>query len=955
MIGSTNLNKKIGINVNLLQVNILTDTIIATSDTVIKSINNAEIMKNEFVGPESVEFNIPRPAWRLGISTLSNRYDIGGCGISHNAKSFGGVSKGTTMKVGTTENCDGMSWILSNGMHIGRSQFGSCGISNSALAISGAIDLSKRTDTTEKNDGLSWSYGSNMLVAIDSATAVGNSNNALFIGGTDGRTSDSNYNFYKFDGNTWSSGGKTSIRKTESSSSGNANNALAIGGYTGGSSQTNIVEYIINGIASTAPSMIEERSFFGGDGTINSSIVGSGGTGAPSITTEIFNSIVWIMHYPLNYGRTGHAMCGSTKDSLIFGGINSENYAVTEIFEFRHNVTVKSLYIKKILPEKLLLKKNQSVKIFEIYHGVASAYRNEWISKPLLNNAREDSSGCGNLNNSLIAGGTCNALVPLNAILPITELFNGSVWSVSANMNIARTSFAISGSPSSSLAFGGDIVTEVFNYVVWSTKSNLNTLRVGLVGSGNGASAVAICGVHNDTTDNVSTESTLGAVWRSGNNININRMEFACVGSGMTNTLIFGGMTVDIKNRETLEDDTEILKNEVWSISTKMNRPTSCHTGCGNTGSALSIGGIASNNVDEFIGNVWSTSKPTLTHKYNSVGCGTSSNALASGGRVDLVSNLYTEAFMRIPFNKGEWKIFSNLNKSRDSTCGVGNGKTNALIIGGGSPSSNDDTNSVEKLLINTWTTVNGLLTNRSKAASAGTVNNAIIFGGGNENESYLSRIEIYNGNVWSNHGYSDTASVSPSGCGPKNNAIVMGGSPEISYKRTRLYNGSVWSAGPDMNTGSVNGSASGNASNTLLIVGLTSISANTLVDSTAKFNGLTWNTSASKNITTCYISSSGTSSNAMSINGNRLNVTEKFDNLIWNISDNTNIDRSRSMGCGSVSNTIIAGGYSYTEFNPGYDGLSSEQYTMSNSIFTNLPIVDIITSNPVTLKYSDV
>ena len=132
-----------------------------------------------------------------------------------------------------------------------------------------------------------------------------------------------------------------------------------------------------------------------------------------------------------------------------------------------------------------------------------------------------------------------------------TELWNGSQWSETSDLNVTRQDLRSSSlSQTAALAFGGSLpaktaVTEEWNanvaVGVWITGANLNTARRDLAGAGSSnTSVLAFGGSTPPSTDVGVTENYNGTSWAEVNDMNTSRNNLA--GGGIaTSAMVFGG------------------------------------------------------------------------------------------------------------------------------------------------------------------------------------------------------------------------------------------------------------------------------------------------------------------------------------------------------------------------------------------------------------------------------
>jgi hypothetical protein len=174
-----------------------------------------------------------------------------------------------------------------------------------------------------------------------------------------------------------------------------------------------------------------------------------------------------------------------------------------------------------------------------------------WSTNPhSLNSARQFPGGDGPSNDSAIMVGGEPA--PNGAL---TEIYNGSSWTESGDLNTARNQLAAAGTTTALIAMGGNTGSdaETFNGSAWTAVSDMNTGRQGLGGSGNSTAALAFAGGSPTAIGN--SEAWNGSAWTEVNDLSSARRFFASsnIVTGNTSAYAVSGLQSPPANLTTME------------------------------------------------------------------------------------------------------------------------------------------------------------------------------------------------------------------------------------------------------------------------------------------------------------------------------------------------------------------------------------------------------------------
>jgi hypothetical protein len=552
-----------------------------------------------------------------------------------------------------------------------------------------------------------------------------------------------------------------------------------------------------------------------------------------------------------------------------------------------------------------------------------------WASGGNMNTGRTAGAGSGTQTASIFAGGT----PPTTAK---TELYNGSAWTETTDMNTARSELsAATVAPSTeALVFAGHTGTyptqtpstanEHWNGSAWTELADLNTGRWAGAGAGISYTAALFFGglVPPNTA---ATESWNGTSWTEVNDLNTPRYYLAGTGSNTAAIAIGGSPTTD---------SVEQWNGTSWTATT--NFPTASEyiaaAGASYT-SCLALGVTPSSTGAKNIfwnGTSWTELADYSIGRINGVGTGTSSSALLSGGNPSPVNNS-TEEWTTTPapsFQKenlgqvfynstsnafkvtkqsvpaGTWASSTSLNTARYGHIGVGT--TTAAIAATGSTDPGPYVTNTELWDGSSWTEVNENNTARYSFEGAGTYTAAIMAGGYDGSNKDLT--ESWNGTNWTEVSEINTARNSTGSFGTSTDAFVIAGYTTVSVTNVESWNGSAWTETTDVNTARYGIMCAGTTPDGIAVGGNSPAFANT-----EKWNGSAWTETGDLNTArgSGSASKNGNSSDVLVASGNPFTVnTELFNGTSWTEVNNLATPRYVGANGGTSAGMLIFGGY---------------------------------------------
>jgi hypothetical protein len=208
-----------------------------------------------------------------------------------------------------------------------------------------------------------------------------------------------------------------------------------------------------------------------------------------------------------------------------------------------------------------------------------------------------------------------------------TELYNGSSWTETADLNTARNAAAVGGTYTSALHGGGHnpttAITESWNGSSWTEVADLNLARGYFTGSiESNTAGIAYGGLIPSPTNGVgNTESWNGSSWTEVNDLNNARRSNSGAGTS-TNAVAMGGY-----------DGSAVGFTELWNgtswTEVADNPTTSGGSAFGIYDDALFSQGTT---TKLWNGTAWSTTTSSSSPATNRAGLGSTSSGLKTGG-----------------------------------------------------------------------------------------------------------------------------------------------------------------------------------------------------------------------------------------------------------------------------------------------------------------------------------
>jgi len=566
-------------------------------------------------------------AWASGGSLNTARAAIGSANDGTQAASlaFGGNElPGISNK---TEAYDGTNWTVLPTLNTARGATGSFGVQTSAVAVGGFTDANQVLPSTavESWNGSAWSEITELSTQRINSAGIGASNTSGFVSGGNirpgsppGVPSTASALTESWNGSSWTSGGALVTALEDNKAFGVVTSALIAGPSTSQS---------YNGSSwSTVPATLNTtRTQFGAGGASATSGIIFGGSPAGAVT-EIWNGSSWTEVSDLASARRNLNGSGSATSALAFGGQGTPPvFSATEEFNVVTGGTAKNEGQVYYNTTTNLLKLTKTV------YGTGT-----WASGgDLVSGQRRNAFGCGVQTAALVAGGYGNT--PGAGNKAYTELYDGTSWSETTDLNTARAflSGSTNGTTTAAIAVGGTgglNLTELWNGSNWAELAELNTPRnEDPGGAGISTSALLFGGNDPVTAD---TESWNGSAWSEVSNLNTARKALAGCGANKESALAFGG-SVPARTAKT-----ELWNGSSWTEVTALNQAKQHLGGFGIATSAIAFGGDVpprTANTESWDGTSWTEVGNLASAQQYSTGAGSTGNksGIAIGGYPD--------------------------------------------------------------------------------------------------------------------------------------------------------------------------------------------------------------------------------------------------------------------------------------------------------------------------------
>jgi len=498
----------------------------------------------------------------------------------------------------------------------------------------------------------------------------------------------------------------------------------------------------------------------------------------------------------------------------------------------------------------------------------------------------------------------------------------GGTWASAASLNTARGNGNSSnqGTSTNTIYFGGYppapsrlAITESWNGTAWTEVNDLNQGRSNQGGAG--VYTAALCyggGTQPGQFHPVTTESWNGTSWTEVNDLNSARRELG--GAGLqTAAMAIGGNHAPAPKLANVE----FWDGTSWTEGADLPTATSNMAASGLTTSALSINGSPTDTKTfKYNGSAWSEDADTNTPRNNLGGSGSGTSALASGGNnvPGTVQTANTEGY-----DGTSWSELSDLptgNQALSQSGAAASGNTDAMMMGGQTPSATTATN--------TW----------SAPTTFTKINLGQVYYNSGSN-AYKVTAQPVAGGTWASGGSLNDARSQVGGVGTQTAAICIGGNTPPETANVETYDGSSWTEVNNLNTGRRLTQGMGTVYTAAIAFGGDSDPTPGGFNNAEVWDGSTWTEVNNLNTTRTELASAGTSTLALGSGGNPpvTGKTEAWDGTSWTeVADLATSRRElNSQSSNSQTSALVFGGSA-----PPYSS-ATEEFTAAD--FTINPV----------------
>jgi hypothetical protein len=557
-----------------------------------------------------------------------------------------------------------------------------------------------------------------------------------------------------------------------------------------------------------------------------------------------------------------------------------------------------------------------------------------WTKGPSLNYTRSGSGLAGTQLAAVCAAGTHTLSDYVNS----SELFNGTVWAYTGNVNTGRYDVSAAGDASAGLLFGGYNgsylgASETYNGTVWAGTSSMNLSRSRHAGAGSALAAFA-AGGYAGSSAFISTEKFNGTIWTSSGNLTTGYYWLSGCGNPSAGLVAGGYAGVST---------TQVFDGSIWGLGGSLNTAREAMSVFGVQSSCLAAGGNTGASLtqvcEQYNGVAWSavafTPYNTSSGIYRAMGTGTSTAGMRAGGDTGSAVYGYCELW-NTTYTSYSWYTGPKLVVNRYQHAGAGISNLDALAWGGnGYLATSEGYNGT------LWTAGGGVPVGRSYLAGTGSAETALSCGG--TTGSVSKKSEKYNGTSWTALNDMNTARQQLAAAGNSSAAISFGGYIAADSGVTETFDGTTWSSANALNTARRDITGCGTSTAAIGAGGAPSGSASMI---TEIWNGTSWSNSGNLQVARYQAPCAGTSISARICAGqpSYLSSTENWTGSAWTTSLSMNMGRNygHSGGMGVSTGCIVAGG----QDNPAI--YSVEIYTGAIPVIIASPIFDADSSTVI-------
>jgi len=541
--------------------------------------------------------------WASGTNVNTARRSMASAGTQTASIITGGLLPPGTYAI--TEQWNGSAWTEVADLNTGRWYFKGSGTSTAALAYGGVESDPTASAKTELWNGSGWTETGDLNTARQKMgnSTTGTTTASIAFGGSPADPAGGGALSINesWNGSAWTEVADLNTARKGLGGSGTSTAALAIAGNTGSVSALN---ESWNGSSWTEVGDLNTAREQGGTaGTQTSAITWSGYPDSPGVLTEQWNGSAWTEVSDLANKQIASGSAGVSGESAaaISGYNGSSNVATVEDWSFSGIPPTAPAegYSDAIVGQMYYNSTSGQFKAIE--QGVGS-----WASGASFTAGYSGRGAAGPTNASIFFGGLGPANNP-GAVSANTELYNGTAWTETANLNTAAMMFcpAKQGTQTAALAASGSIVSadlatnELWNGSSWTEVGDLNGTHSYADGAGTSTASLAI---GRGPSPRAFVESWNGSSWTETGDLNEGRYFNSAAGT-QTAALTFSG-----DPGSPFTANTESWNGSSWTEVNNLNTARSTGGGFGTQTSALMVTGYTPTiiaNTEQWDGTSW--------------------------------------------------------------------------------------------------------------------------------------------------------------------------------------------------------------------------------------------------------------------------------------------------------------------------------------------------------------
>ena len=553
-----------------------------------------------------------------------------------------------------------------------------------------------------------------------------------------------------------------------------------------------------------------------------------------------------------------------------------------------------------------------------------------WSSGGSMNRpAGQSFNGLGTESSGGIAGGYKTSG---NAVVNNFESYNGSAFTETTDLNTARQNSGSTGASNTAAIIVGGTTgvgsppdttgnnnVEIWNGSSWTETAEINTARYAMraLGSTCPAPTAVIAGGENSGTKTGITEEFDGTSWTETTDMNTARSQGGAAGNVATDGIYFGGE--GSAPSYTNYANTEHFDGSTWTEVADLSGTRYSFSTATGTGSAA-IAGQGRNPGFTGLTEIWKAAGIT--------------DSIVTEGQMFYRTDTGDLKVTLTDYGTGAWSSGGNLNAPGTNSGSASNGTPTAtLVFAGDRPSRSTVTESYNG---SAWTEVNDMNEGRNNLGGFGLQGAANGFGGGESTTVNVVSNESWNGTSWTEVNNLNTARAYVAGCGLQTAGLAIGNAPNAGI--TEDFDGTSWTERGDMNTGRFVSMASGSPTAAIVTGGANPSDGSQAVSE--QFDGTTWTEVGDLNTgrqggarfgnKTLQVVAGGYNGTA------NVGITESFNGTSW--TEVADLSIGRNSGGNMSSGTGTTAGIVFGGTAPG--GAATEEWTVPSSL-TSLTITD--------------